>query len=120
LMLVCVEKNAQSHELLRRAGSFALNILTDRQRGLGERFAYDPEARSHPEALVEGHAGETGALIFKETLGVLECRVTAEVPGGDHTIFIGQVVNARFGEASGGPLVYYGGKWLKLGDSEAL
>jgi flavin reductase (DIM6/NTAB) family NADH-FMN oxidoreductase RutF len=119
LMLVCIEQNAQSLELVRAAGAFALNILTDRQRQLGELFAYDREARSHPEAFVEGYAGQTGALIFKEALGFLECRVTTEYAGGDHTIFIGQVVNARMNETPSGPLLYYGRKWLSLEGREA-
>jgi flavin reductase len=114
LMLVCIEKGARSHDLVHSAGAFALNILTDRQRDLGERFAYDREARSHPDAYAEGYVGLTGALILKESLGFLECRVTAEYPGGDHTIFIGEVVNAHVNEAAGGPLLYYGGRWPGL------
>jgi len=31
LLLVCLEKNARSHELLRRAGTFALMILSNTQ-----------------------------------------------------------------------------------------
>jgi flavin reductase len=118
LMLVCIEQNARSIELVRTARTFALNILNDRQRELGERFAYDREARSHPEALVEGYTGRTGALIFKESLGFLECRVTAEYPGGDHTIFIGEVINAQLKETTDGPLLYYGGRWLNLNGTE--
>jgi flavin reductase (DIM6/NTAB) family NADH-FMN oxidoreductase RutF len=114
LMLVCIEKTAHSHGLIHQAGAFALNILTETQRQLGERFAYDWEARRHPGAFVQGHAGETGALIFEESLGFLECRVTAEYEGGDHTIFLGEVVKAAFKETSTGPLLYYGGKWLSL------
>lgn len=114
LMLVCVENKARSHELLRASRAFVLNILTDRQRELGERFAYDSESRAHPEALVEGTAGMTGGLIFKESLGFLECRVTAEYPAGDHTIFIGEVVDGRVNDESAGPLLYYGGKWQSM------
>ncbi len=114
LMLVCIEQNAQSHELIRASGAFALNILTEAQRELGERFAYDREARGRPETLVEGYAGQTGALILKESLGFLECHLTAEYPGGDHTIFIGQVVNAGLKETTNGPLLYYGGRFTNL------
>lgn len=118
LMLVCIEKNARSHDLLRRAGAFALNILADKQRDLGERFAYDREARSRPEILVRGHPGQTGAMVFDESLGFLECRITAEYPGGDHTIFVGQVLSAELNGSGKEPLVYYGGRWLRLPDPE--
>ncbi len=114
LMLVCIEKNAQSHGLVHASGVFALNILGDAQRELGERFAYDREARSHPADFLQGAIGQTGALILHEALGFLECRVVAEYPGGDHTIFIGEVVHAQIQEKSSGPLIYYGGEFLNL------
>ncbi len=114
LMLVCIEKNAQSHGLLHAAGVFALNILRDDQRELGERFAYDREARGRPADFVKGAVGQTGALLFQDALAFLECRVTAEHPGGDHTIFIGEVVNAQIEQANSGPLIYYGGKFANL------
>lgn len=119
LMLVCIEKTAHSHELIRRAGVFALNILSEKQRELGERFAYDREARRRPGEWVEGYAGQTGAWLFKDSLGFLECRVTAEYEGGDHTIFLAQVVNAAVGDQSDKPLLYFGGQWLKLSATDA-
>ncbi len=114
LMLVCIEKNAQSHGLVHTSGVFALNILSDRQRELGERFAYDRAARGHPTDFVSGTRGLTGALILEGTLAFLECRVVAEYPGGDHTIFIGEVVNAKVQNTTEEPLIYYEGKFIKL------
>jgi flavin reductase (DIM6/NTAB) family NADH-FMN oxidoreductase RutF len=114
LVLVCLEKNAHSHGLVHETGAFALNILGDAQQELGERFAYDREARRHPGNWVKGHAGQTGALILDESLGFLECRVTAEYPGGDHTIFLAEVVNAQAGKPEAAPLIYYDRQWLSL------
>ncbi len=114
LMLVCLEKTAYSHGLVRQVGSFALNILSDEQKEIGERFAFDREARSHPASLARGHIGELGAMILEGTLGFLECRVTAEYPGGDHTIFLAEVINARLGETSAGPLIYYQGTFRDI------
>lgn len=114
LLLVCIEKNAQSHDLVERAGTFALNILSAEQEELGGLFAYDREARRHPERHAQGHAGQTGALIFHDSLGFLECRVVAQYPGGDHTIFVAEVLDAQVGAATAGPLLYYGSRWIKL------
>ncbi len=118
LMLICIEKNAHSHGLVHSTGAFVLNILSDGQRELGERFAYDRDARSRPLNFVKGRTGQTGALIFDESLGFLECRVTTEYPGGDHTIFLAEVVDAAVQGTPNGPLLYFGGKWLSL-DGEA-
>src|SRR4029077_20731252 len=46
LVLVCIEKNARSHELVRATGAFALNILSAEQMEAGKKFAYEREARS--------------------------------------------------------------------------
>lgn len=115
LMLVCIEKNAVSHELIKAAGAFALNILSEAQRELGARFAYDREARQRPLDWVAGHSGETGALLFDESPGCLECWVTAEYDGGDHTIFLGEVVRLEMRETGAGPLLYYDGELMGLG-----
>src|SRR5581483_12214074 len=48
LLLVCLEKNARSHQLLHEGKNFALNILSDAQEDLGKMFAFDREARKTP------------------------------------------------------------------------
>ncbi len=107
LMLVCLEKNAQSHQLVQQAGGFVLNILSERQRELGERFAFDRVARTRPNDYATGHRGASGALILDDSLGYLECRVVDQFPGGDHTIFIVEVTSAAFVEVGDDPLLYF-------------
>ncbi|MGB8648321.1 MAG: flavin reductase family protein [Anaerolineae bacterium] len=107
LMLVCIQQQAQSHALVHEAGIFVLNILSAAQIEVGQRFAFDREARSHAQDFVAGYKGETGGLILQESPAFLECRVVAEYPGGDHTIFLGEVVNAGTMEGAAGPLLYY-------------
>lgn len=116
LLLVCIEKNAQSHDLVKRVGTFALNILSEEQQELGKLFAYDREARRRPQLHAQGHTGRTGALILDDSLGYLECRVVAEFPGGDHTIFVAEVVDALVGATTAGPLLYYASRWIRLSD----
>ena len=38
--------------------------------------------------------GQTGAPLLLASPAWFECRVVDEVPGGDHTIFVGEVVDA--------------------------
>ena len=49
--------------------------------------------------------GQLGLPLLEGTLASIECRVREQYPGGDHTIFVGEVIDADVGEGS--PLLYY-------------
>jgi flavin reductase (DIM6/NTAB) family NADH-FMN oxidoreductase RutF len=49
----------------------------------------------------------TGAPVLDEALAWLDCRVAERCTGGDHTVFVGEVVAADACE--GTPLLYYRG-----------
>src|SRR3989304_3870044 len=49
---------------------------------------------------VPHHARATGAPIVDGSLAYLDCRIVGRYPGGDHTIFVGEVVDA--GRVDGG------------------
>ena len=49
--------------------------------------------------------GQLGLPILEDTLAAFECRLTDTLPGGDHSIFVGEVQNAEIREGS--PLIYY-------------
>ena len=118
LVLVCIEKKGRTHTLLQDSKNFTLSILSEAQTDLGKKFAYDHEARANPRAHTTLTTTATGAPVLKESLGYLDCRLVNNYEGGDHTIFIGEVVDAKLGgEAK--PLMYYGGKFITLdGKSE--
>ena len=105
LILVCVEHDADSHDCIRAAGTFAINILNDQNERLARHFAGD----NHDEkfAGVAWRVGAAGAPILDDALAWVECRLHAEHPGGDHTIFVGAVTGGDAGD--GAPLVYYRG-----------
>src|SRR5262245_26028521 len=112
LLSVCLEENARSNELIHKAQSFALNILTESQSELGKRFAFDHEARTTPRTLAPTRLTPRGELLFEHTLGYFECRVAQAYPGGDHTIFLGEVLDAAYAE--GKPLIYFEANWTGI------
>ena len=56
----------------------------------------------------------TGAPILADCLAYVDCRVVDILPGGDHEIFIGEIVAGELHE--GRPLLYYSGKYRRLAD----
>ncbi len=110
LLLVCVDKRAESHPAFERSGVFAVNILGLGHEELSRRFAV-----SGGDKFVDvGHrSGSSGAPLLDGALGFVECRIVAVHEAGDHTIFIGEVEHL---EAEGGdPLVFFRGKYRRLG-----
>ncbi|HEX6559224.1 MAG TPA: flavin reductase family protein [Longimicrobiales bacterium] len=105
LILVCVEHNADSHACIRTAGVFSVNVLDAGQERIARRFAtWEVDTKFEGLAF---HTEVTGAPILDDALAWLDCRVWAEYPAGDHTIFVGEVVAGDARE--GTPLLYYRG-----------
>lgn len=110
LVLICVDKSADSHDIIDGSGIFALSILSLEQEGLADGFAAKEGAAAHRLDGVPYHTRATGAPIIEGSLAYLDCRVVERFPGGDHTVFIGEVVDA--GRLNGhGPLIFYQGSY---------
>jgi flavin reductase (DIM6/NTAB) family NADH-FMN oxidoreductase RutF len=113
LLLVCVDKNADSHDILSKAGVFAVNILSESQADLSNRFAKKEFDGAHDMDDVPHSIAESGAPIIDGAIAYIDCRTITEHHGGDHTIFIGEVLDAR--ELNGAaPLLFYTAKYSRL------
>ena len=111
LVGVAVSREAALHELLRRAGGFAVSLLAAGQEVLAQHFARGVP----PIALWEGIATRGGARapLLEGALGWLDCRTWAEYGTGDHTFFVGEVVRAERGGGASA-LVYVGQRYRAL------
>lgn len=105
LVSIDVKTGARTHRLISEAGAFTVNILASDQGPLAERFAR-PDLEG-PEQFAEvGHVVVGGAAPRIEgAVGYLACRVMTGYPGGDHTIFVGEVESAEVGRDAP-PLIF--------------
>lgn len=116
LVLVAVARTSDTHAGLAASGIYAVHLLSAGQEELAVRFAGDDPAKFRG---LEVRTGETGAPLLEAVPGYLDCRVVREVAAGDHTVFIGQVEDARMREEDGHrPLVYHAGRYGTLADGE--
>lgn len=107
MLLICVNRSAQSHPLISSAGRFCVNVLALDQQEIAERFA-----RSGIEDRFENLAwrpGETGSPVIEGALAFFDCTLAEEHTAGTHTIFVGTVVECGFAE--GTPLGYFDGSY---------
>ncbi len=111
LVLVCIDKRVRSHDALVQAGVFAVNILAQENEHLSRHFASRSEDKF---SNVPYHLGETGTPLLDGVLATLECRLHAQLPGGDHTIFVGEVISTTTRDDTD-PLLYYRGGYRQFG-----
>jgi flavin reductase ActVB len=103
LVLVCIDKKANTYEVMTKASFFAINVLNRRQDELSLLFA---TRGADKFAAVPYQVGATGVPLLPDvSIAVIECRMFAQYPGGDHTIIVGEVVAASVSE--GQPLLFY-------------
>jgi flavin reductase (DIM6/NTAB) family NADH-FMN oxidoreductase RutF len=110
LVVICIERNVKTHEAIAAAGTFGVSILAQTQADVSNRFASKSDDKFSGVAT---RRGELGIPLIEGAICSLECRVTDSLPGGDHTIFVGEVVDARTSDAA--PLVYFRSGYRALG-----
>ena len=113
LILFALSHSASVFDAFRDAQYFAINVLSSHQRELSDRFARKGEDRFDG---LEWHTGETGVPLLDHTVAEIECQVRYRFPAGDHDLLVGEMVRAVVHE--GDPLVYFGGRYRKLGALE--
>lgn len=117
-ILICVARKLFTHQAIERSSVFAVNILGTEHLEWGMRFAGMIPELSDRFAGIETHTAVTGAPLLPNVLGWLDCRLRHAYDGGDHTIFVGEVVAAGASEERS-PLLYFNRTWRQL-DAEPL
>lgn len=112
LLLVCVDRKVSAHSQLESAQAFAVNILAVDQIPVSMAFA---QHGLEDMADVPYHLGTTGSPLIEGALAWLECAITERLPGGDHTIMVGRLVDFALARPEAEPLLYYGGDYVSLG-----
>jgi len=104
LVLICIEKSVKTHDAIAASKKFGVSILDRSQQDISGRFASKSDDKFSGVDVVQRSVPLIGGA-----LTTIECNVTEQLPGGDHTIFVGEVVAVETRE--GAPLVYYRGAY---------
>jgi flavin reductase (DIM6/NTAB) family NADH-FMN oxidoreductase RutF len=98
LLGIGVEKAAVTHELISDGGVFALNTVAREDRAIVRKFTKPVEVDAAAMTLngFPFHDGVTGAPILDQAPAYVDCEVRQAVDVGNHTFFIGEIVDAGF------------------------
>lgn len=110
LVLFSLDRRALSLESMQAASHYAVNVLSKEQRHLSNKFA---RAMENKWENVEFETRETGVPLLTGALAHFECKPYAHYDGGDHVIFVGEVVNFTSSNHSA-PLVFCRGGYAEL------
>jgi flavin reductase (DIM6/NTAB) family NADH-FMN oxidoreductase RutF len=116
LCLICIDRRTRAHEEIPRAGAFTVNILGEGDEEIAARFAGRRPELADPFVGLEWTKGPLGAPRFRGAAAFLDCALDAQLPGGDHTIFVGRVEHAEGGAAEVRPLLFYGGAFRRVAE----
>jgi len=100
--VVCIERSVKTHDAIAAAGRYGVSILSSGQADISSRFASRRDDKFDGVELIEG---ALDVPLIAGALTAIECRLYDRLPGGDHTIFIGEVMNIHTTE--GDPLLYF-------------
>jgi len=110
LVLCCVARTAAMHAAITAAGHFATSVLRGDQEQRARHFA-DRNRPAGQEQFdsVAWHAGRhTGAPVLDGALAWLECALVGAYEAGDHSVFLGHVLDSGRGCGTTGLLFFEG------------
>lgn len=109
LLLICIDHQSDTFNAVQQGKAFAVNFLKADQEEISRLFAAKGVEKFKD---LSYRMGDLGMPLLDGTMACAECRVVAEYPGGDHTIFLAEVESARI--EGGSPLLYFRGHYASL------
>ena len=114
LVSFSVKSSSFSYPRIRRAGRFAVNILSAEQEAISNLFARQGADKWKG---LQWQASPLGNPIVPGSLRWLDCEIHAEHEAGDHLIVIGEVKALSAAETQESrPLLYFRGQYCDLSE----
>jgi 4-hydroxyphenylacetate 3-hydroxylase, reductase component len=107
LVLWSFGKRAYSFKSYLSSDHFAVNILREGQEDISRRFSRSLDDKWTD---FDFETWDTGCPILANALAVFECRMAYTYQGGDHVIFVGEVLNFDH-DPTGRPLLFWHGDY---------
>lgn len=109
LLLICVDKSADTYPYFDRSKVFTVNILSDEQETLSRRFATTGIEKFEG---IGYRKNQLGCAILDDAVGHIDCRIVESFDSGDHTVYIGEVQSGEVQESP--PLLFFRGGYRKI------
>ncbi|MFZ1731940.1 MAG: flavin reductase family protein [Bacteroidota bacterium] len=112
LIQINIARNTTSHDYITQTGCFVVNILAEDQRLISNIFSGAPPAERFQH--VETWEASSGCPVIEGSMAFIEVKVVGTYEGGDHTIFLGEVLQMQTLRSDALPLLYFRGKYESM------
>lgn len=115
LIMVALDRRRFLTPIVRTAGRYAVNILSEEDQALSDCFAGADVAPGRDAFCgASWHPGQTGLPLIDGAIATLECTVVETFSAGDHDLFIGRVDTMANEHHHAMPLLYYRRRYLRI------
>lgn len=95
LMAIAVSRDTASYKLIDEHGVFSINLLGKDQQEIARTLVKPSHRVGDKMDDVSYKSGITSAPVLNNCLGYIECKVVSRTDTGEHTLFVGEAVNAE-------------------------
>lgn len=114
LVLISIRNESTATPLFQKAQRYCVNILAEDQQPIAEKFSLQGEAGRFQN--LNYYIGKGGSPIIRGCIGYIDCRLEQTIVLGDHTVFIGEVIELAAEKKP--PLLYIDRHYVWLDDAK--
>ncbi|MEO7117727.1 MAG: flavin reductase family protein [Candidatus Limnocylindrales bacterium] len=118
LVLIAVGAERTIHPVIAASRRFAVNILDEENTELSDCFAGAPSALPREAFCNAAHREASGLPILEAALAYVVCELERVIEAGDHTLYLGRIVDLGARESDSWPLLYFRGRYLRIEHAE--
>lgn len=104
-MLVCVNQDSNTHEMIKQSGHYCVNLLHHNQKDLAGSFASPGTGQEKFERVNANVVQLDGIPALQDAMARIVCKISDALDVGTHTIFVGTATHVEVVEDAV-PLLY--------------
>ena len=115
LVMVSIGRERSIHPIIERTGRFGVNVLAEGAQAISDCFAGAPSPLPRSAFCnADFTLGRAGLPVLEQALAYLSCDVDKVIEAGDHTMYLGRVIETACRDAVGWPLLYFRRRYLSI------
>jgi flavin reductase (DIM6/NTAB) family NADH-FMN oxidoreductase RutF len=98
IVLVSINQNARTHELMKKSGIFAVSILEKSQKAISDVFAGLVAEADDRFKGIQTKSMQTGSPIISGAVASFDCKIIETAVFGNNSVFFGEILDAEFND----------------------